>query len=436
MKRGAAGTAAALARLVALALLAGIPAALMTALFTDSLAAAVRLIEPIPPHLRALLPPAAALAAGMLILRRWPDAGGEGMQSYINGVSLRGGRLDAPSTLLKFPATILTLSMCGSGGIVGPLARICAGIGSALTRLALRASPPAGGDDLRIGTVCGFSGAIASIFHSPLGGALFAAEILRRDSIRYADVIPAALAGSAAYGTSAWLLGRGPVFSFESPAPDIGLAGLAWLIPVALGAGAAGMLFIAVFNGAARYLHRLRLRQPAPALAGSVLLCAALLLGAGWAFGDSPALMSTLESGELARLPLAETAGGHIAAALLAITAVKIVLTAVTVGSGMSGGLTGPLLIIGAAAGALIGTLAGAAPGSPFLFACMACGLSAILGAALNVPLAAIVLTTGMFGTGYVLPAIAGAIPAFLVFKGRTVYDYFRGDEGGNRDAD
>lgn len=410
--------------MVVLALVTGVPAALITAVFTDSLSAALTLAGRIPPHLRPLLPPAGALVAGLLILRRWPDAGGEGMQSYINGISLRDGRLDTTSTLLKFPATVITLSLWGSGGIVGPLARICAGIGSSLTRALLRVSPSAGSDELRIGAVCGFSGAIASIFHSPLGGALFAAEVLRRDTIRYADLIPAALAGTAAYGTSAWLLGRGPVFVFEIPPSDPGASSIPWLLPVSLVAGAAGILFIVVFERAALWLHRLRAGQPLPALAGSVVLAAAVLIGAGWALGTSNRVMIELESGALGRLPLSVPSGYGAASVLLTIISVKIVLTAVTVGSGMSGGLTGPLMIIGTAAGAMVGALAGADPGSPFLFACMACGLSAILGAALNVPLAAIVITTGLFGTGYILPAVAGAVPAFVVFKSHAVCGY------------
>jgi CIC family chloride channel protein len=412
------------ARIVAIALITGIPAALVTALFTDSLSAAMRMIEPMSPYLRALLPPAGALAVGLLVLRRWPDAGGEGMQSYINGVLLRGGSLGTAATVLKFPATIVTLTTWGSGGIVGPLARICAGIGSSLTRLMARAFPAAGSDDIRIGAVCGFSGAIASIFHSPLGGALLAAEVLHRDSIRYADLIPAALAGTAAYGTSAWMLGRGPVFRFDVPVLELDTAQIAWLLPVAIAAGGAGMLFILVFNRVGRMLQRRRAGMAMTVLAASVIPACALLLGAGWMHGASGGIMETLQAGELGRLPVSAPAWWHLPAALLGMIAIEIVLTSVTAGSGMSGGLTGPLMIIGAASGAAIGTIAGAPSGSGFLFACMACGLSAILGAALNVPLAAAVITTALFGTGYILPAVAGAVPAFIVFKGKTLYEY------------
>lgn len=88
----------------------------------------------------------------------------------------------------------------------------------------------------------------------------------------------------------------------------------------------------------------------------------------------------------------------------------------------MSGGFTGPLIIIGLGGGAFVASLAGFKPGSPEYFIFLACGLPAALGAALNVPIAAIIITIKIFGVGYTLPAIVSGILAFLIYKAKTIY--------------
>lgn len=90
----------------------------------------------------------------------------------------------------------------------------------------------------------------------------------------------------------------------------------------------------------------------------------------------------------------------------------------------MSGGFTGPLIIIGVASGALMSSLSGFGTGTPAYYSCIACGVAAVLGAAMNIPIAAIIITVRMFGAYYAVPAIIGGILAFFVFKSRTIYEY------------
>lgn len=79
-----------------------------------------------------LLPAIGALIVGLFFLRRVPESGGEGIPEYIITVNKGSGRLSPLVTLLKYPATLITLGFFGSGGVVGPLARIGAGAGSFL----------------------------------------------------------------------------------------------------------------------------------------------------------------------------------------------------------------------------------------------------------------------------------------------------------------
>lgn len=414
-------------RIILIALVTGSVSASAVFLFDLSLDAVYRLTAAPIGTSRLLIPVAGALAVGLLILRKVPEAGGEGIPSYIASVDFAEGRMDLAATILKFPATVITLGFLGSGGTVGPLARIGGGLGSLLTGVT-RLSPAEGpGAGMRTGAVCGVSGAVAAIFHSPLGGALFAAEILRRESMRYSDLFSALLSGSVSYSVYSFVLGGEPFFLFPSPAPALSGYDAIWLPFVAILAGATGMVFIFSYERAWAAFRHMRGGRPSRALAAGLLLSAALWLSGGWAHGISREYAARLSAGDFSgpsSFPFFET---DIVMALLVFIALKILLTTVTVGSGLSGGFTGPLLLIGASAGAMTALMAGAPAGSSTYYSLMACGISATLSATLNIPLGAIVLTMSLFGSNYVLPAAAGGSIAFLIFKNRTVYRYYGG---------
>ena len=100
----------------------------------------------------------------------------------------------------------------------------------------------------------------------------------------------------------------------------------------------------------------------------------------------------------------------------------------------MSGGFTGPLIIIGLGSGALLASLAGFEPESPEYYVFLACGLPAALGAALNIPIAAIIITIKIFGISYSLPAIMSGVLAFLLYKARTIYTLYLQSETSTTD--
>jgi CIC family chloride channel protein len=403
------------------AAVAGIVGSGIVALFNLSLAALQRTALLIP-HTLFLLPVAGALVAGTLILRFFPGAGGEGVPLYLIAVNRDGGRFRFIDTLLKFPATVLTLGTFGSGGIVGPLIRICSGFTSFVSRLLLSPLGVLRKEGLRTPAICGASAAVGAIFHAPIAGGIFAAEVLRREDIRYKDLFPATLASAAGTIASIYIFGQGPVFHVDAPHISIEPRLLLWLPLVALFSGGIGMTFVFVFERTAKLLARVHAGQPTRALIGSIPVALIFFLLGRGPLGISMGLFDGLARGDLeAALP-----GGPVierAALLLAlIIAIKIAATAFTVGSGMSGGFTGPLMILGIASGAFMSVPAGIAPGEPAYYLFLACGLPAILGAAMNIPIAAALLSIELFGAEYALPAAAGGIISFLLFKTRSVY--------------
>jgi CIC family chloride channel protein len=367
-----------------------------------------------------LLPVAGALIVGTLILRLRPGAGGEGVPLYLVAVNREDGRLDITDSVLKFPATVLTLGTWGSGGIVGPLIRMCSGYTSFISSRLL--SPLLGSGGLRTPAICGASAALGALFHAPLAGGIFAAEVLRRENLRYRDLFPAILASAAGMISSIYLFGQEAVFAIDAPGASMEPRLLPWLLLAALFAGGIGMIFIFVFERIARLFARMRFGQPVRAVTGSIAIAVIFLLVGGRPLGTSMELFGLIASGELdAALPGGSIIENTLLLLSLAI-AIKIAATSFTVGSGMSGGFTGPLMLIGMASGALIGLAAGIVPGEPAYYILIACSLPAIIGAVMNIPIAATVLTTELLGAGYALPAAVGGIISFLLFRTRSVY--------------
>src|SRR5262245_5579438 len=137
----------------------------------------------------ALLP--LALAASVWIIRTFAaDARGHGTEAVIAAVHQRSGRVDWQVAPVKLTATAVTLAFGGSVGKEGPAAQI----GAALTSLfadVLRLRD----EDRRRLVICGISAGFASVFGTPVSGALFGIEVLYLGRIDYGVIFPALVAG-------------------------------------------------------------------------------------------------------------------------------------------------------------------------------------------------------------------------------------------------
>ncbi|MBN1164887.1 MAG: chloride channel protein [Candidatus Krumholzibacteriota bacterium] len=404
-------------------LIGGAGAAVVAA-FDTLLGLVIRTAPRILPGAPYLTPALGAVLVGYLILKPFPAAGGEGVPNYLIAVNRDRGKMRLRDALMKFPATILTLGCGGSGGIVGPLAHIGAGIGVFITKYAFRLTALREKGDLRMAAICGVSGTVSAIFHCPLGGGFFAAEILRRESMSYTDIFPAVMTGCVSFMVSAFGFGREPIFQVGAPAGTPPGILYAWLPLQAVIAGGMGMLFVFSFEKISTLLRRVLRKQPYPALAGSLFLCLLWFTDSGSVLSTSTPLFARLAGGNLAGLESSLYGGQNLALFLLLLVLLKIIATSFTVGSGMSGGFTGPLIVIGVGTGAMVSSVLGINSGSVEYYVLLACSTAGIMAAALNVPLAAILITARMFGYSYMLAAFIGSILAFLIFKNKTIYAY------------
>ena len=124
-----------------------------------------------------VIPALGGLLSGILVFFIAPEAEGHGTDAMIEAFHRRGGYIRKRVPLVKILASAITIGSGGSAGKEGPIAQIGAGFGSFFATI-LKLKPR----DRRILVLAGAAGGIGAIFHAPLGAALFAPEVLYRET--------------------------------------------------------------------------------------------------------------------------------------------------------------------------------------------------------------------------------------------------------------
>jgi CIC family chloride channel protein len=350
-----------------------------------------------------------ALVSAWLVAKFAPEAEGHGTDSAIEAVHTDPRAIRGRAIVVKTIASALTIGSGGSGGREGPAAQISAGFGSLLTRwLNL---PDADG---RIAVSLGIGSGIGAIFGAPLGGAVLAASIIYREDFDYKALIPGFITSATAYAVLGSILGFDPLFGFM--AADFRFdhpLDLTWFLVIGVVAAFFGYLYARLFYGTVALTARLPGNKVIkPALGGLAVGLLALLLpqilssGYGWAqkAGSLDTLMA-IPLWIVLLLPLA-----------------KIVATSLSIGTGGSGGIFGPGVVVGAFVGAAIWRLAHdlGAPGipdSPAVFVVVA--MMACFGSVAHAPLAVMIMVAEMTGSFSMIPCamVAVGIAYLLILR-------------------
>jgi chloride channel protein, CIC family len=269
----------------------------------------------------------------------------------------------------------------------------------------------------RLLVACGAGAGMAAAYGVPLGGAIFALEVLRGVlSLRL--VLPALMASLIATAVSWMVLPNAPAY----PIPDYpGSVSMAiWALLAGPIAGLVSVAFVRVIAWANRNKPGGWRRLPAPALAlgllGVVSIWFPQLLGNG---KDIVELVLTDQ------IPLA---------LLLALLALKPAATVLCLGSGAPGGLFTPTLAMGALLGGALGhAWSWFAPGMPAgAFAVV--GAGAVLAATTQGPISAVVLMMELTGRArsLIVPLLLAVVIATLVsrtIEPRSIYEARLTDE-------
>ncbi|QEH31925.1 H(+)/Cl(-) exchange transporter ClcA [Aquisphaera giovannonii] len=379
---------------------------------------------PWPWWLVLLCPAVGGLISGILVFTWAPEAEGHGTDAMIRAFHRGGGVIRTRVPFIKSIASIITIGTGGSAGQEGPIAQIGSGFGSYLARVLRLHS-----DERRTLMLAGAAAGVGAIFRAPLGGALFAGEVLYSSTAFESTALLPCLASSiVAYSTFALFITPEPIFSLP-PLSFQGLRDLPLYAGLTVVCAAFGWLYVRVFYGMRdRVFNPMPIpRQLKPAVGGLLLGLIALKFpqimtgGYGWvqwgAIGMPPRLA----------MPGDGIFEPHMGPALLlALCVLKIVATGFTISSGGSGGVFGPSMLIGGMIGGFYGQLvAGLLPIAhinPAAFVLV--GMGGFFAGVSKTPLTSIVMVSEMTGSYSLLVPLMLACGLNMALSRRwTIYE-------------
>ncbi len=383
---------------------------------------------PFYPWLLLVVPAVGGLLSGLLVYRFAPEAEGHGTDAAIAAYHEHQGYIRPQVPLIKLLASALTIGSGGSGGREGPIAQIGAGFGSVLGG-ALGFRPA----ERRVLLAAGMGAGIAAIFRAPLAGTLFAAEILYNSPELEPEVIlPTGLASVVSYCTfgvlAVWLGGTTqpwrPLFTTSSSL----LFTSAWeLLPysvLALWMAVLAMIYVRTFYAINHLFESLRIPKSLKPAVGAAL-AGASGLAIFFAAGGQRVALSVLSFGYGVLQQGLRDEISLSATVLLAIAAGKILTTSLTIGSGGSGGVFGPSMVIGGCAGGSLGVFVhGLWPSAvPHPGAFVILGMAGFFAAAAKTPFSTLVIVSEMTGDyRLLLPALWVCTLAFLLSDEEPLY--------------
>ncbi len=306
------------------------------------------------------IPALGGLIAGLIIEYWSKEAKGAGVPLVMEAVAVKEARLSAKKAIAKCFASATCIGTGMSLGRVGPMVVISSTIGSEIGQRTGKTV-----EDTRTMVGCGAASAITAAFNAPLGGVLFAIELILAE-LKTRSFIPIVVA--AVIATTVGRSLTGDVAAFDSiPAYTLS-SSVEYPFYVVLGIiiGFAAAIFIKLMNFVEDNIEKFD-NVPMPLKTSLGGLCVGLIalsfphvLGNGFdvtsdllslnidadnnQIGDSFPSNTDISSGI-----------GNLLIFILSIMALKIIATSVSIGSGGSGGIFTPSLFIGAAIGAGLG---------------------------------------------------------------------------------
>jgi CIC family chloride channel protein len=355
-------------------------------------------------HLIILLAAGAVTAAGQVLVRHL--AAGNSID-LTEALSNFAGRLPALRTLATATLSVVVVGMGASLGREGAPKQAGAVIANALAdRTALT------DEQRRLLVACGAGAGMAAAYGVPLGGALFAVEVLR-GVFALRLILPALLASACAAGV-AWLLAMPNEPTYAIPSYSLSASVICWSVVAGPIVGVFSVGFVRIIAWADRNKPKGTARLLAPL--GALGAIGALSIPFPQILGNGKDIAALAFTGQVA-VPV-----------LLALVVLRPLATVLCLGSGVPGGLFTPSLAIGALLGGVLGSAwslmwPGVPPG---LFAII--GAAAVLAATTHGPVSSIVLVMELTGRdrSFILPMLLAVVTATVVARtldARSIYD-------------
>ena len=332
------------------------------------------------------------------------NATGHGTEKVIEAIHKKDGYINAKVIPVKLVATLITIFSGGSVGKEGPGAQIGAGAASVIATL-FRFSKA----DRKKLVICGISAGFASVFGTPIAGAIFGIEVLIAGVIMYDVLLPSFIAGFAAFTTTQFFGINYPYYDIDFyRSLNLDLELISQVIAAGIFFGLVALFFIILVNKTEKIMRKLPYNKYKIAFtAGSFMV-----------------LVSYFISDKYLGLGL-ETISDILNPTKFAILDVnwwdfmlKSLFTSLTLGSGGSGGIITPIFFVGATSGVAFGDFIGS---NIPLFAAL--GFVSVLAGTTNTPIASIIMAVELFGTSMANYAALSVVIAFLITGHRSVFN-------------
>jgi CIC family chloride channel protein len=354
-------------------------------------------------HVWVLLSAGALTGAGQIILRHLTSGNAIDITEAISEFA---GRLPALRTLGSAVLSIVVVGMGASLGREGAPKQVGAVLANALSDRAQLSD-----EQRRLLVACGAGAGMAAAYGVPLGGALFALEVLR-GVLALRLILPALMASSIAAGVSWLVLPNAPTYLIPAYPSSPGV--VCWAVIAGPVAGLVSIGYVHLVAWADRNKPVGWRRWVAPVAALGILGVAAI---------QFPQLLGNGK--DITQLAFSNQVTPLL---LLTLLVLRPLSTILCLGSGVPGGLFTPSLALGALLGGTLGLAwswiwPGVPPG---LFAVL--GAAAVLAATTHGPISAVVLVMELTGRdrSFVLPLLLTVVTATVVARTldpRSIYD-------------
>ncbi len=281
-----------------------------------------------------LVPVIGALIIGFMARYGSERIRGHGIPEVIEAILINGSRVEPKVALLKPLSSAISIGSGGPFGAEGPIIMTGGAIGSMIAQLFHLTSA-----ERKILLVAGAAGGMSATFASPVAAVLLAVELLLFEW-KPRSLVPVALSSAVAAIMRYYLLGPGPLFPTPPHTAFIGVGGFLGCVLVGLLAGALAALLTMAVYASEDLFHLLPIHWMWwPAIGGLIIGIGGLIfpqaLGVGYDM--------------IGRLLQGNATTGLI----LGILIVKSLIWSMSLGSGTSGGVLAPLLMIGGALGGI-----------------------------------------------------------------------------------
>lgn len=324
------------------------------------------------------------LLVGIIIYRFSPRSAGVGTDAAIKAYHQNDARLNIKDAILKLFTSAITIGSGGTSGKEGPIAFVGAGIGSFVSQIFKLTYK-----ERRIAYAIGLGSGIAAIFRAPFAGAIIATEIFYSEDFVAEALVPGIIASIVSFSVYGYFINFQSIFATHIPGfINLTLIDFAIYISFGILCALVARALVFTFRITGRFFEMLDIPPwIKPAIGGLIVgligMYNPIVIGGGYGW------IQLIMDGNTTTVSLP-----------MVLSAIPLMILAVSfsIGSGGSGGLFGPSLVIGGLVGAAFFT--GVNMLLPHehlsLQSLVVVGMILVFGGATKAPLSTIVLVSEM----------------------------------------